>query len=103
MTARRFSPVKAACENYGIGKTGIYELLGAGKIDAVKFGRKTLLVVASLERHFASLPKANIKLKPGKASGDSNSQASQPVENPDVTAEAPSAKASPGGDSKCLP
>lgn len=42
----------------GIRKTTVYELLGKGKLEAVKCGRRTLVRVASIEAYSASLPKA---------------------------------------------
>jgi hypothetical protein len=39
----------------------IYKLIGSGQIEAVKAGRRTLLVVESLKRYAASLPTAKVK------------------------------------------
>lgn len=40
----------------GHGRTKIYELIGEGKIEAVKAGRRTLLKTESLRRYAESLP-----------------------------------------------
>ncbi len=43
----------------GIGRTKLYELIAANKIEAVKFGARTLVVTETVERFLASLPKLN--------------------------------------------
>lgn len=40
----------------GIGRTKLYELLGDGKIKAVKLGTRTLVLTQSVEQFLASLP-----------------------------------------------
>lgn len=45
----------AAC---GLGQTKLYELIGQGKLDARKAGRRTLIMSASLKRYIESLPSA---------------------------------------------
>jgi excisionase family DNA binding protein len=47
------------CRRYGFGKTVLYELIAAKKIDAVKQGTRTLVLADSVERHIASLPPAS--------------------------------------------
>jgi hypothetical protein len=42
---------------FGVGRTKAYELIGAGAIEAVKVGRRTLIVLDSALRWAASLPK----------------------------------------------
>ncbi len=42
----------------GLSKTDLYALLAAGTIDARKRGRKTLIMVDSLQRYIESLPRA---------------------------------------------
>ena len=49
--------IPKAVEVSGLGRTTIYQLIGAGKIDARKQGRRTLVIVESLSRHLKSLPK----------------------------------------------
>lgn len=53
-------PVKQACAIIGRGQSALYELIGAGKIRAVKSDRRTLVVVESLHEYVASLPPAKI-------------------------------------------
>jgi hypothetical protein len=45
----------------GRGTTFIYEAIANGKIEAVKSDKRTLVVVKSLRRYAASLPRAKIK------------------------------------------
>jgi excisionase family DNA binding protein len=49
--------IAETCRRYGFGKTTLYELIGAGKVDAVKQGARTLVLADSVERHLASLPR----------------------------------------------
>jgi excisionase family DNA binding protein len=44
----------------GLGRTTIYEAIGAGRLEAVKAGNRTLIVAASLRSFLANLPAANI-------------------------------------------
>ena len=53
--------VAAACRRYGFGKTTLYELIAAKKVEAVKLGARTLILADSVERHIASLPRAIAK------------------------------------------
>lgn len=53
-------PVKQACTVIGRGQSALYELIGAGKIRAVKSDGRTLVVVESLRDYAASLPPAKI-------------------------------------------
>lgn len=48
--------VPDTCRVAGIGKTKVYELLGAGQLRAVKIGAKTLILADSVRDYFASLP-----------------------------------------------
>jgi hypothetical protein len=45
----------------GIGRTTLYEQIGAGKIDARKVGNRTLILADSLRSYIATLPPANIR------------------------------------------
>ena len=54
------APIKQACAIIGRGQSALYELLGAGKIRAVKSDNQTLVVVESLREYAASLPPAKI-------------------------------------------
>jgi excisionase family DNA binding protein len=40
--------IDQACEAAGIGRTKLYELIGAGKVQTVIIGRRRLVVVESL-------------------------------------------------------
>jgi hypothetical protein len=54
-------PVKQACTVIGRGQSALYQLIGAGKIRAVKSDGRTLVVFESLREYAASLPPARIK------------------------------------------
>jgi excisionase family DNA binding protein len=45
----------------GLGTTKVYELIGAGVLDARKSGSRTLITGESLRAYLASLPKADIR------------------------------------------
>jgi hypothetical protein len=53
-------PVKQACTIIGRGQSALYELIGAGKIRAVKSDGRTLIVVESLREYADNLPPAKI-------------------------------------------
>jgi len=53
----------------GLGRTSLYELIGAGKIEARKAGNRTLIPAESLRRYLAELPLANIRTGQRKAVG----------------------------------
>jgi hypothetical protein len=53
-------PVKQACTIIGRGQSALYELIGAGKIRAVKSDGRTLVVVESLREYADKLPAAKI-------------------------------------------
>lgn len=48
--ARLTVRIPTAAEMLGIGRSKLYELMGAGEIEAIKIGKATLIVVESLER-----------------------------------------------------
>jgi excisionase family DNA binding protein len=48
--------IEHACARYDIGRTQLYRLLNEGAITAIKFGRRTLINVASADAYFAALP-----------------------------------------------
>lgn len=50
------------CRRYGFGKTILYELIAANKIEAVKLGARTLIIAESVERHLASLPRLGARV-----------------------------------------
>jgi excisionase family DNA binding protein len=51
----------------GIGRTTLYEAIGAGKIEARKAGSRTLIVAESLRAFLNSLPAADIRTGQNKA------------------------------------
>jgi hypothetical protein len=53
-------PVKQACAIIGRGQSALYELIGAGKIRAVKSDGRTLVEVKSLQKYCDELPDAKI-------------------------------------------
>jgi hypothetical protein len=53
-------PIKQACTIIGRGQSALYELIGAGKIRAVKSDGRTLVVVESLHKYVADLQAAKI-------------------------------------------
>jgi excisionase family DNA binding protein len=52
----------------GIGRTSLYELIAAGKIEARKAGNRTLIPADSLRAYIASLPHAAIRTGRQRAS-----------------------------------
>ena len=56
-----------ATSRTGIARTKLYELVGAGVLEARKCGRRTLILTDSLDRYVASLPPASIRA-PGQKS-----------------------------------
>lgn len=54
----RISDVKAM---FGISVPTQYRMINDGKIEAVKVGRHTRIVLASVERYFANLPRLGKK------------------------------------------
>jgi excisionase family DNA binding protein len=51
----------------GLGRTSLYELIGAGRIEARKAGNRTLIPADSLRAYLASLPRADIRTGQRKA------------------------------------
>jgi excisionase family DNA binding protein len=49
-----------AAKASGLGRTSLYELIGAGKIEARKAGNRTLIPAESLRTYIANLPHAEI-------------------------------------------
>ena len=52
--------VPQGCQMLSIGTQGMYDLIGAGLVEAVKRGTRTLLVVDSLKTYAKKLPAAKI-------------------------------------------
>jgi excisionase family DNA binding protein len=53
--------IDGASKASGLGRTTLYELVGAGKIEARKAGTRTLIPADSLRAYIASLPPADIR------------------------------------------
>jgi len=53
--------VGATEAHYGWTRTFIYERLGAGDLEAVKAGRRTIITVESADRLFRTLPRATYR------------------------------------------
>lgn len=64
---RRLVDIPAARAALGIGRSMLFELLRRGDLEAVKQGRRTFVVVESLDRYVAALPLA--VYRPGKRAG----------------------------------
>jgi excisionase family DNA binding protein len=45
----------------GLGRTTLYELIGAKKLDARKCGNRTLITAESLRNYVSTLPAADIR------------------------------------------
>jgi hypothetical protein len=52
--------VPQGCQIIGRGTAAMYELIGAGKVKAVKSGGRTLLIYESLVAYVAGLPPAKV-------------------------------------------
>jgi hypothetical protein len=52
--------VPQGCQMLSIGTQGMYDLIGAGQVEAVKRGTRTLLVVESLKAYAKALPRATV-------------------------------------------
>jgi excisionase family DNA binding protein len=56
-----YASINQTCERYNVCRSFLYRLIGNGKIEAIKDGRRIKVILASADAHFASLPKAKIK------------------------------------------
>jgi excisionase family DNA binding protein len=56
-----FVAVKQACALGGFGRSKLYELMGLGRVRAVKLGTRTLIETATLLAYLKSLPTAQIR------------------------------------------
>ena len=55
--------VRDACAALGCGRTSLYSLISAGKIEARSLGARTIIPAESLRRFVASLPPAPIRVR----------------------------------------
>jgi excisionase family DNA binding protein len=62
---RRAFPIHEFCRRYGIGRTTAYAEIAAGRLRAVKAGRRTLISEDAAESWLAALPAQN-----GKSTGE---------------------------------
>lgn len=53
--------LKTACAVLNRSRASLYELIGLGRLDAVKNGTNTEITVESIRRYQANMPRANIK------------------------------------------
>ena len=53
--------IPGAASMTGLGRSRIYELIGAGTLEARKAGRRTLVMTDSLRAYLSSLPPASIR------------------------------------------
>lgn len=67
LTKKAFS-VREVCKICGIGRSTFYAALGAGALNAVKLGRRTLVPAESLDAWLNSLPTVPVS-KPCKKGG----------------------------------
>ncbi|GGJ10855.1 helix-turn-helix domain-containing protein [Neoroseomonas lacus] len=49
--------ISEACRIVGIGRSTLYEALARGEIEAAQAGRRTIVIVESLRRYVAALPR----------------------------------------------
>ncbi|MHB2167457.1 helix-turn-helix domain-containing protein [Alsobacter sp. R-9] len=49
--------IKQVAQSAGIGRSTVYAQLAAGKLSAVKVGRRTLVLVSEFSRWLSSLPR----------------------------------------------
>jgi excisionase family DNA binding protein len=56
-----FHRPKHVCSRLRVGHTKLYELIGAGFLDAYKVGSNTVITDESVDRYEKSLPKADIR------------------------------------------
>jgi excisionase family DNA binding protein len=56
---RRAFSISEFCLRYGVGRTNAYQEIAAGRLRAVKAGRRTLITHDSAEAWLAALPEAN--------------------------------------------
>lgn len=53
--ARLLHPIPDACQQLGVGRSTMYELIAAGTLSTVKIGRRTLVPHEELERYVRTL------------------------------------------------
>jgi hypothetical protein len=58
----------------GFSRSKLYELAGAGDIDVIKSGRRSLIIFESLKRYIGRLPRAQIKTLPPRRHPKANQE-----------------------------
>ena len=58
----------------GIGRTKLYEAIGAGQLTVRKFGKRTIVLREDLARFLVALPMTNVEIKPASAPVGRSSQ-----------------------------
>jgi excisionase family DNA binding protein len=62
--------VKQTCALLGIGRSAVFKLLASGELEAVKYGRKTIITYPSIKKRFESLPRAEYGRRKTKRDDD---------------------------------
>ena len=57
-----FTRVQAACDRYGLSRSGLYRLAGLGHIRIVKLGGASLVDCSTVRAYLAALPAADIRV-----------------------------------------
>lgn len=68
--AAEYASLAAVTARFGISRSGLYRMLGRKEISAIKFGKRTLIRVATLREHLDAAPPVVIRpppLPPGPA------------------------------------
>jgi excisionase family DNA binding protein len=65
---RAFS-ITEFCRRYGIGRTNAYQEIAAGRLRAVKAGRRTLITQEAAEAWLAGLPELNNQVARSRSGG----------------------------------
>ena len=56
--------IRDSCKALGVGRTTLYSLIGAGKIEARSLGGRTIIPADALRKFLAGLPAAPIRHQP---------------------------------------
>jgi hypothetical protein len=71
-------PVKTARELIGVGNTSMWALIKSGQVDVIRPGRRTLVVLASLDAFVASLTASARQVRQAKSENGGESYAATP-------------------------
>ncbi len=53
--------IRHVCQMTNLGRSSIYRLIGAGRLTALKIGRRTVIPASSVEKFLADLSPAKIR------------------------------------------